>query len=303
MDRRQKEELVRLGGEGVGFDCPMDQYTTFRVGGEVEVLYEAKELERLRGLIAYLSKEHIPYLAVGNGSNLLVKDAGLEGVVVLFRGPLAAIEQREGDDATIVAGGGATLVDLLTYCGDSGMGGLEFLAGIPGTVGGATAMNSGAFGYEIGARVSEIGVITPQGEVVVRDRSQLEFSYRGLRLEKGEVIVRAVLELCREDREVVRKRIEDYRMRRKESQPLGYPSAGSAFRNPPDDYAGRLIEEAGLKGRRIGGAMISHKHANFIINIGGAKAEDILALLCLAREKVRKETGIKLEPEIRVVGE
>ena len=302
MDNRQREELVRLVGEGVLFDCPMDQYTTFRVGGKAEALYEAKDLGRLRSLITYLGEEHIPYLPVGRGSNLLVKDGGLRGLVILLRGPLAAIERAETDDSTLMAGGGVSLPDLLAYCRDSGLGGLEFLAGVPGTVGGAVAINSGAFGYEIGTRVREIHVISPRGDLVVRDRSQLQFSYRALKLEKGAVIVGAIFGLEREGEGVVGERISDCLRRRKESQPLEYPSAGSVFRNPPDDFAGRLIEEAGLKGKRIGGAMISHKHANFIINTGGAKAKDILALLSLAQERVEKETGIKLEPEIRVVG-
>lgn len=303
MGKLERQELVRMLGEGIWFDCPMHQYTTFRVGGEAEVLYEARDLEKLRWLIGYLNQRQIPYLPVGNGSNLLVKDEGLRGVVILFGGSLASIEKGEGDDATIVSGAGASLADLMAHCRDSAMGGLEFLAGIPGTVGGAIAMNSGAFGAEIGERVKEIDLITPQGDLVARDRSEIDFSYRGVSLEKGAVIVRAILELYWEEREVVGKRMADYLARRKETQPLEYPSAGSVFRNPPNDYAGRLIEEAGLKGKRIGGAMISERHANFIINTGGAKAKDILALLSLAQEKVREGTGIKLEPEIRVVGE
>lgn len=303
MDNRQKEGLVRLAGEGLWFGCPMDQRTTFHVGGEAEALYEATDLGRLQRLIAYLSKEYIPYLVVGRGSNLLVKDEGLKGLVILLRGSLAAIKQRETADSAIMAGGGVGLTDLLAYCRNSGLGGLEFMAGIPGTVGGAVAMNSGAFGYEIGDTVREIHLLTPKGDLAIRDRSQIEFSYRTLKVDKGSVIIGAVFELERESEGVVGERISSYLRRRKERQPLEYPSAGSVFRNPPNDYAGRLIEETGLKGKRIGGAMISRKHANFIINTGGAKADDILALLSLVQERVKKETGVKLEPEIKVVGE
>ena len=311
MEKRQKEELVRLAGEGLRFDCPMAQYTTLRVGGKVEVLYEANDPEELRRVIAYLGKEHIPYLPVGRGGNLLVKDEGLGGLVILLRGPLAAIEPERTDlsawDAktgglTTIAGAGIRIVDLLIYCRGAGLGGLEFLAGIPGTVGGAVAMNAGAFGGETGERVREIHLINPRGDIVVKNRSQLKFSYRVLEIEKGSVIIRVHFELDQEPGEIVKERITDYQKRRKESQPLEYPSAGSVFKNPPDEYAGRLLDNAGLKGKRIGGAMISGKHANFIVNTGGAKAGDVLALLYLAREKVKKETGIELEPEIRVVG-
>ncbi len=303
MDHRQKQELIRLVGKGVRFDCPMDQYTTFRVGGEAEALYKATDLAELKALVAYLSKEHIPYLPIGRGSNLLVKDQGLKGLVILLRGSLAAIERSETDDSTIMAGGGAGLPDLLAYCRDAALGGLEFLAGIPGTVGGAVAMNAGAFGYEIGKTVKEIHEISPKGALLIRDRSQFQFSYRAFKLERGAVIVRAIFALSPEAEGVVGERISGYLRRRGKSQPLEYPSAGSVFRNPPNDYAGRLIEAAGLKGKRIGGAMISPKHANFIINTGGARAKDILALLSLVQKKVKRETGIDLEPEIRVVGE
>jgi UDP-N-acetylmuramate dehydrogenase len=280
----------------------MSDYTTFRVGGNVDALYEANSVENLQRVLRYLNEDHIPCFVVGLGSNLLVKDEGLEGLVILLRGPLADIEQEGTDDLTILAGGGLSIVDLLAYCRALGLGGLEFLAGIPGTIGGVVAMNAGAFGREIGEKIETIHIITQQGDVVVRDRSKLNFSYRKLDIEEGAVIIQVRLELDREDKGVVGELIGNYLRRRKESQPLEYPSAGSVFKNPPHDYAGRLIEKAGLKGKMIGGAMISERHCNFIINTGGAKAKDVLALLNLAQEKVRKKTGIELQPEIKVVG-
>lgn len=303
MDRRQKEELTRLAGQAIRFNCSMAGYTTFRVGGQAEALYEAVDLEILERVLAYLDKEHIPYLVVGRGSNILVKDNGLEGLVILLGGSLARVEEKETDDISVLAGAGLHLVELLSYCRSSGLGGLEFLSGIPGTVGGAVVMNAGAFGEEIASRVKEIHVVNTRGDLIVKDRSsELEFSYRKLNMEKGSVIVRVLFRLTSEAEGTVAKRISDYLKRKKESQPLEYPSAGSVFKNPPDDYAGRLIEKAGLKGKKIGGAMISEKHANFIVNTGGAKAKDILDLMYLAQETVKKETGIQLEPEIRVVG-
>ncbi len=311
MNKRQREELNRLAVEGVRFDCLMAHHTTFRVGGPAESLYEAKDAESLRRVIAFLNTEDIPYLVVGRGSNLLVKDEGLEGVVILLRGPLADMSKEKSDpsvsnlrahDMTVQAGAGLPIVDLLIHCRDSGYGGLEFLAGIPGTVGGAVAMNAGAFGKEIGGRVKEIDVITAGGDVVTKNRSQLKFSYRALHIKKKSVIIGTCLKVDREGGKTVANKIAGYLKRRKESQPIEYPSAGSAFKNPPNDYAGRLIEHAGLKGKKIGGAMISEKHANYIINTGGATAKDILKLLSLTQEKVRKKTGVKLEPEIKVVG-
>ena len=311
MNKRQKEELSRLGVEGVRFDCSMAQHTTFRVGGPAESLYEAKDAENLRRVIAFLNREDIPYLVVGRGSNLLVKDEGLEGVVILLRGPLAGMAQAKTDpsvsnlrahDMTVYAGADLPILDLLFHCRDSGYGGLEFLAGIPGTVGGAVATNAGAFGKEIGDRVKEIDVITAVGEVVARNRSQLKFSYRALHMEKKSVIIGACLKVDTVTGKTVAKRIAGYLKKRKESQPIEYPSAGSVFKNPPNDYAGRLIEHAGLKGKKIGGAMISEKHANYIVNTGDATAKDILELLFLTQEKVRKETGVKLVPEVKVVG-
>lgn len=313
MDNYQKNELTRLVGKGVRFGNPMAPYTTFRVGGRAEAFYETNSLEELRRVIVYLNSEDIPYLVVGRGSNLLVKDEGIEGVVILLRGGLAELSapgspitadtcDAHESDLSILAGAGLPLADLLIYCRNSGFGGLEFLAGIPGTVGGAVVMNAGAFGKQIGDRVIEIHVVTPKGDVEMRNRSRLKFSYRLLQIEKGFVIVRASLRVDIEDGETVGGRIASYLKRRKERQPVEYPSAGSVFKNPPDDYAGRLIEQVGLKGKKIGGAMISEKHANYIVNTGGARAKDILALLSLAQEKVRKETGIQLEPEIQVAG-
>ncbi len=223
-------------------------------------------------------------------------------MVILLRGSFATIEQDKTSDLTILAGGGVTIPGLLRYCRESGFGGVEFLAGIPGTIGGAVAMNAGAFGKEIGAFVLNIHIITQGGDVVLKDSAQLNFSYRQLEVERGSVIIRVCLALDPESKGIVAERIAGWLKKRKERQPLAYPSAGSVFRNPQNDFAGRLVEKVGLKGKRIGGAMISDKHANFIVNTGDARAEDILALLCIVREKVRNETGVELVLEIQVVG-
>jgi UDP-N-acetylmuramate dehydrogenase len=303
MNERQRLELAGILSEGIGFNCPMNQYTTFRVGGRAEAVCFPSELTLLQQTVSYLHSEGIPYLVAGKGSNLLVRDGGIDGVVIILKGNLAAVEMPGDKDNILLGGGGLAIVELLSYCGREGLAGLEFLAGIPGSVGGAVFMNAGAFGKEIGSMIQEVRVVTAGGERVVIQGSQMHFSYRRSSLPEGAVIYGVKFKLDKDSRNKISGRILGYLQRRKEGQPLDLPSGGSVFRNPPGDYAGRLIENAGLKGTTIGGAMISPKHANFIVNTGNAKASDIIALMNLARDKVRDETGIILDTEIEVIGE
>jgi UDP-N-acetylmuramate dehydrogenase len=300
MDERQKRELVRLLDKDVHFNCPVGPYTTFRVGGRAEALCAVKDLLQLKALLSFLTKESVPFLVVGKGSNLLVRDGGLKGIALLLKGELEGVEEKEG---TIHAGGGLGLSELVRFSHKKGLAGLEFLAGIPGTVGGAVAMNAGAWGKSTGDAVTAVEILTGTGERITKSSAELRFGYRKAVLPAGSVVVKARFKGTPDSPEAVGERIRDYLERRKANQPLEYPSAGSVFKNPPDDYAGRLIENAGLKGKRIGGAMISDKHANVIVNVGGASAQDVLALMETARQRVREQTGIDLEPEIKVVGE
>ncbi len=302
IDERQKIALMKICEDAVRFQCPMAPYTTFRIGGEADALCFAKSLAELRQLVSYLSRENIPYLVMGKGSNLLIRNGGFEGILIIMRGELAIIDHRERDEQVVGAGAGLRLSDLVTYCSQRGLGGLEFLAGIPGTVGGAVVMNAGAFGKEVEGVLEDIQVLTPQGEVNTRRRSDLVFSYRNLSLPEKSIVVRARFRCVQESQERVSRKVSDYLKRRKATQPLEYPNAGSVFKNPPNEYAGRLLEEVGLKGKKVGGAMISPKHANYIVNTGGAKADDVLALMDLARETVKAKTGIDLESEIRIIG-
>lgn len=301
MDDRQKAAIMELGIKRILFDCPMDQFTTFRVGGPANAVCFPKEINQVQTLVKWLNKESLPYLLVGRGSNLLVNDEGLNYVVIILEGSLATIEKTDQKERLLV-GGGLSIVELLSHCSALGLAGVEFMAGIPGTVGGAVIMNAGAFGAAIGDRIQDIQIITSQGEWVTLDQAELQFSYRGLRLPQNAIVVKALIQLIQEDTVVIRERIRDYLSRRKASQPLEFPSGGSVFKNPPNHYAGKLIEQSGLKGKKIGGAAISAKHANFIVNTGDAKAADIVALMELAREKVKKDSGIDLESEIRIVG-
>jgi UDP-N-acetylmuramate dehydrogenase len=302
MDEKQRQHLAEIAGEGVEYDCPMARYTTFRVGGKAEVLCPVETLDRLQRVMAFLHQEAIPYLVIGRGSNLLVKDGGIEGVVLMLRGHLATIEESPKGESIVAAGGGLSITELLRYCGNQGLGGLEFLAGIPGTLGGAVAMNAGARGQNVGARVARVQLVMPQADVVTMTREDMHFSYRRSSTPQGAVIVNVELALDPVKPEEVTAKVAAYLKERQEKQPLEHPNAGSIFKNPPNGYAGGLIEKAGLKGKRIGGAMISPKHANWIVNMGGAQAEDILALMKLAQQKVREQTGIVLDPEIKVVG-
>jgi UDP-N-acetylmuramate dehydrogenase len=300
MDERHKRELIGLLNKNVHFNCPMAPHTTFRVGGKAEALCAVEDLGQLKQLLAYVRQESLPCLAVGKGSNILVRDGGLKGIALLLKGELEGVEEREG---TIHAGGGLGLSELVRFSQKQGLAGLEFLAGIPGTVGGAVAMNAGAWGKSTGDVVILVEILTADGERGIMNGSQLQFGYRRAVLPAGAVVVKARFKGTQDRPEAIGERIRDYLERRKAGQPLDYPSAGSVFKNPPNDYAGRLIESVGLKGKRVGGAMISDKHANVIVNVGGASAEDILALMDTARQRVREQTGIDLEPEIKVVGE
>jgi len=300
MDERQKRELIGLLNKNVHFNCPMAPYTTFRVGGKAEALCAVGDLGQLKQLLAFVRQESLPYLVVGKGSNILVRDGGLKGIALLLKGELEGVEEKEG---TIYAGGGLGLSELVRFSQKQGLAGLEFLAGIPGTVGGAVAMNAGAWGKSTGDVVTIVEILTADGTRVTMKHSELGFGYRRAVLPAGAVVVKAQFKGTQDRPEAIGERIRDYLERRKTGQPLDYPSAGSIFKNPPQDYAGRLIESVGLKGKRVGGAMISDKHANVIVNVGGARAEDILALMDTARQRVREQTGIDLEPEIKVVGE
>jgi UDP-N-acetylmuramate dehydrogenase len=302
MDERIRKELSVIVGEGVRFDCPMDAETTLRAGGKAAALCVVPGVPELRKLLACLREEKIPSMVIGKGSNLLVRDEGFQGVMIRLGGDLARIERSIQDRTILFAGGGVALAHLLGFCQREGAGGLEFLAGIPGTVGGALAMNAGAWGKDMASVVEQIELISGDGQVTRIERSQLEFSYRNLSIPPGRVILKAGLRVREESRENIAATVAAYLKEKKAKQPLEYPSAGSVFKNPRNDFAGRLIESAGMKGARVGGAMISEKHANFIVNTGGATAADIMRLASLAREKVREQTGIDLELEIIVVG-
>lgn len=303
LDKSRREELKALTGGRIAFDRPLAPLTSFKTGGSAEAFYEAEDLKELSSVVAFASSHSIPYLVMGKGSNVLVLDGGVSGLVIRLAGRLAAIDRENGEGGRVLCGAGASIADLLQYCRREGLAGLEFMAGIPGTVGGAAAMNAGAFGREISGTILSVRVLDQRGIVREKPAGDLHFSYRRLSLERGSIITHCTLSLSEGSGDEIAERISEFLKKRRERQPLDLPSAGSVFKNPPGDFAGRLIEDAGLKGVARGGAAISAVHANWIVNTGGARSADIMWLIELAASKVKEMTGIELELEIKVVGE
>ena len=305
MGRTALEEIqARVRGR-VALNAPMEGLTTLGVGGPADLLVYPADREDLTDLVAHLAERRIPWLVLGNGSNLVVRDGGIRGAVVSLAEGFRGLERRDGPggDPRVYAEAGVGLRRLVRWCVDQGIAGLEALAGIPGTVGGAVAMNAGAWGTEIGERVLELEVLSPGGETRVLGRPELRFRYRGLDLPPGHVVLAALLEGEPADPDEVRTRTRELHRRRQDTQPVRERSAGSVFRNPPGEAAGRLIESCGLKGVRVGDAEVSRIHANFIVNLGHATASQVVALMGMIQERVYVKHGIRLEPEVRIVGD
>ncbi len=279
-------------------NVPLASYTTFRVGGPADFFLKPRNQKELIKILPLLEEEGRSFFVLGGGSNLLVRDGGVRGVVL----SLAGLDKFYLDQGLLVAEAGVFLPRLLTFCLEKGLSGLEFLAGVPATVGGAVAMNAGAFGQEMKDILAGV-FLYQEGEIRYFLREELDFAYRCFFLPAGSLVVAAAFRLRPTSPAEVKHKLSRFLAERKKRQPLSRASAGSIFKNPPQAPAGFLIEAAGLKGFRRGGAQISPKHANFIVNVGGARAQDVLALMDLARERVFREFGVLLEEEVRVVGE
>jgi UDP-N-acetylmuramate dehydrogenase len=279
---------------------PLSAYTSWRVGGPADRLYKPADLEDLCDFLVQLPTEE-PLTWIGLGSNLLVRDGGIRGTVLALQGRLNALQRLEGNRVRIEAG--VTGAKAARFCAREGLVGLEFLAGIPGTIGGALAMNAGAFGSETWERITAIETIDHQGKLHHRQSDEYQVGYRTVEGPKDEWFVAAEFELELGDAEAALLRIKGLLEKRNASQPIGSASCGSVFRNPDGDFSGRLIEQAGLKGHCIGKACVSQKHANFIINQGGATAADIEALIHYVQDTVGKKSGVRLVPEVRIIGE
>lgn len=280
-------------------DEPMAKHTSWRVGGPADQLYRPAALEDLAGFLAALAPD-TPLVWIGYGSNLLVRDAGIRGVVISTTALPKVLERVDAEHVRVSAG--VSCARLARQCAKWKLGPATFFAGIPGTIGGALAMNAGAFGGETWTHVETVETIDRAGTVRVRPRSDFAIAYRNVRGGAGEWFI-AVTFRFEHDEAANTGAIKSLLSKRNEAQPLGLPSCGSVFRNPPNDYAGRLIDAAGLKGERVGGAFISDKHANFIINDGTATAHDIETLIERVKLEVERQTGVVLETEVRIVGE
>lgn len=288
-----------LEGE-VLYDEPMSRHTSYRIGGPADVMVCPRTVRGIQTALRVARKYGAPVFILGGGSNLLVRDGGLRGLVLNLYGSLKEI-RAEGEAVTAEAG--AKVTALVNFCARRGLAGLEPMAGVPGSVGGAVKGNAGAFGATISDHLAAVRVLELTGEERVLNREALRFAYRQSSLTEGEVLVSATFRLRRADAAALQQKVAQILAERKAKQPVEWRSAGSVFKNPPGEFAGRLIEGAGLKGTRVGDAMISPKHGNFFLNLGRATAKDVLALIALAQERVRERTGVSLELEVRVVGE
>ncbi|WP_456449323.1 UDP-N-acetylmuramate dehydrogenase [Thiolapillus sp.] len=281
-------------------DEPMSRHTTWRVGGPARFYFQPADEADLSDFLKSLPAAE-PILWLGLGSNLLVRDGGFNGTVIAMQGRLDSIEVLTPNRLRV--GGGAPTALVARHAARAGLCGAAFLAGIPGTMGGALAMNAGAFGSETWERVINVQTIDRQG--VIHRRTPLEYkvAYREVVAPEEEWFIGCELQLEPGDAEAEREEVQKLLKKRNASQPIGQPSAGSTFRNPPGDYAARLIESAGLKGFQIGGARISEKHANFIVNTGTARAADVEGLIQHIQKVVEAQTGVRLQPEVHIVGE
>lgn len=276
-------------------DVFLSKYTTYRVGGMARCIVYPKTTNKLVKLIKILRKHNVKFQVLGNGSNLLFSDKIYDGVLI----KLSCFDNVKFYDKKVKVGAGYSLIKLSYLCAKHSLTGLEFASGIPGTIGGAIYMNAGAYNSDMGYVVQEVKVLTPDYRVITLENRELNFHYRTsfFKTHRDYICLEVILKLDNGEKSAIEKLMRERKKRRVASQPLNYPSAGSVFRNPKDNYAGKLIEDLGLKGLRKGGAMVSEKHANFIVNSGGASSKDIKDLIDYVHDKVEKKYNIDLKIE------
>jgi UDP-N-acetylmuramate dehydrogenase len=294
------EAQLRASSAMLECDRSLAGLTSFKIGGTADLFATVESEEQLSQIMAAAYQYSVPVFCLGAGTNLLVSDRGIRGLVLTLGSGFSAIEVQ---GVKVSAGAAAQFRALVEKVVSLSLAGLEFGEGIPGTVGGGLVMNAGAFGGEIARVVTLVHGVTAAGQRRALTNHEMGFTYRRSATPRGFVITRVEFALEPGDREKLLTRVDEIRTRRDARQPPDYPNAGSVFKNPSGDFAGRLLETAGLKGTRIGGAAFSRRHANFIVNLGGARAEDVRCLIELARDKVLQATGVLLEPEVKVVGE
>ena len=278
----------------------MKNHIYFKVGGPADIFLTPKSIEQLSETVKICKQNNIPYLIIGNGSNLLVKDGGIRGVVIT----LTKLNNMQWKGNFIKAEAGVLLKEVSDRALENSLTGFEFASGIPGSVGGAVFMNAGAYDGEIKNVILEAEVMDSEGNVIVLNRDELELGYRTSRVMKDNLVVlSAIFQLELGEKEAIQSRVDELTAKREEKQPLEYPSAGSTFKRPEGYFAGKLIQDAGLKGYSVGGAAVSEKHSGFVINKGGATAKDILDLIKYIQDEVYKQFGVELHTEVRILGE
>ena len=284
----------------IKIDENMSNHIHFKVGGPVDILLIPSKVNQVVETLTICKNENIPYFIIGNGSNLLVKDGGIRGVVIKLSN-LLSIEVK---DNTIKASSGTLLEDVSKKAVENSLTGFEFACGIPGSVGGAVFMNAGAYDGEIKNVIKEAEVLDRDGNIKVLSKEELELGYRTSKVMKDNLLVlSATFELTKGDKEKIQERVNELTEKRESKQPLEYPSAGSTFKRPEGYFAGKLIQDAGLKGASVGGAAVSEKHSGFVINKDGATAEDVLNLIAHVQNEVKKQFGVELHTEVRIIGE
>ncbi|MCR5684420.1 MAG: UDP-N-acetylmuramate dehydrogenase [Lachnospiraceae bacterium] len=299
------EDIIEASGTAARLilNEPLSKHTGFRTGGCADAFIETGDANVIGQILALAHSENVPVYVIGNGSNLLAADEGYRGIIIKMTAPEGSDAISFGDGCTVRVPAGCSLGLLAHECAKKGLTGLEFAAGIPGSVGGAVVMNAGAYGKEIKDVLTLVTVMDRNGTVSVLKAEELKLDYRySVVPERGWIVLEAVFTLKTGDSEQISGYMAELAGRRREKQPLEYPSAGSIFKRPEGYFAGKLIEDAGLKGFSVGGARVSEKHAGFIINTGGATSDDIMTLIDTVREKVRDRFSVTLEPEVRMLG-
>ncbi|KZL93288.1 UDP-N-acetylmuramate dehydrogenase [Clostridium magnum] len=289
-----------LDSKDIEIDEPMKNHTSFKVGGPVDILVNPENHKQVLDIINLCKKDNVPYYIIGNGTNLLVKDGGIRGVVI----KLCKLNEITLDQDKLIAKSGALLKDVSDIALKQGLAGFEFACGIPGSIGGAVAMNAGAYNGEISNVIESAKVIDNEGNIKTLNKDELELGYRmSSILKHGYTVIEVTFKLHKGEQEKIKDRIEDLSKRRSDKQPLEYPSAGSTFKRPEGYFAAKLIEDSGLKGMRVGDAQVSEKHSGFIINKGNATAKDILGLIKLVQNTVKDKFNVDLFTEVRIIGE
>ncbi|MBQ6623733.1 MAG: UDP-N-acetylmuramate dehydrogenase [Mogibacterium sp.] len=292
-----------LPAERLTADEPMSRHTSFRIGGPAACLAVISNEDELSAVLRIVNEEGAEYMLVGNGSNLLVSDEGYPGIAIKLGGDFDSIFADENDDTLVHVGAAKLMSSTSAFLTEHGLAGFEFASGIPGSIGGAVFMNAGAYGGEIKDIAESVRAMSlDKCEILDLTNEDMDFGYRSSRAQKGDIVIlSAVFRLSKDEPAEIADRVSELAAKRNSKQPVNFPSAGSTFKRPVGGFAAALIEEAGLKGYRVGGAAVSEKHSGFVINEGGATCEDVLAVMRHVRETVYEKSGIMLEPEVRLI--